>query len=106
MGINTRAFDWSTNNFGLAEWDDISFCFDELGDGQHFNSYSADNFTPQDAPDDFSYTASTRPTAPTLSNVASVSAPTFTAITVGSENFTDASIASVTFNEVIISGEH
>ena len=106
MGINTRAFDWSTNNFGLAEWDDISFSFSELGDGQHFNSYSADNFTPQDAPDDFSYTASARPNAPTLSAASNISAPTYTAITVGSENFTDSSIASVTFNEVIISGEH
>ena len=106
MGINTRAFDWSTNNFGLAEWDDISFCFDELGDGQHFNSYSADNFTPKDAPDDFSYTAPTRPTSPTISNVANVSAPTYTAITVGSENFTDSNIASVTFTELVISGEH
>ena len=105
MAINTRAFDWSTNNFGLAEWDDISFSFSELGDGQHFNSYSADNFTPQDAPDDFSYTAATRPAAPTLSGVSNISAPTYSAITIGSENFTDTSIASVTFNEVIISGE-
>ena len=95
MAINTRAYDWSTNNFGLAEWDDIGWSFSELGDGQHFNSYSADNFTPKDAPDDFSYTASTRPTA-----------PTYTAVTVGSENFTDTSIASVTFTELVISGEH
>lgn len=106
MAINTRAFDWSTNNFGLAEWDDIGFAFSELGDGQHFNSYSADNFTAQDAPDDFSYIASTRPTAPTLSAASNISAPTYTAITVGSENFTNTSIASVTFNELIISGEH
>ena len=106
MAINTRAFDWSTNKFGLAEWDDIGFAFSELGDGQHFNSYSADNFTAQDAPDDFSYTASTRPTAPTLSAASNISAPTYTAITVGSKNFTDTSIASVTFNELIISGEH
>ena len=106
MGINTRAFDWSVNNFGLAEWDDISFCFNELGDGQHFNSYTADNFTPQDAPDDFSYTATTRPASPTLSGVSNISAPTYSAIVVGSENFTDANIASVTFNEVVISGEH
>ena len=106
MGINTRAFDWSVNNFGLAEWDDISFCFNELGDGQHFNSYTADNFTPQDAPDDFSYTATTRPTAPTLSGVSNIASPTYSAIVVGSENFTDTNIASVTFNEVVISGEH
>ena len=106
MAINTRAFDWSTNNFGLAEWDDIGFAFSELGDGQHFNSYSADNFTAQDAPDDFNYTSSTRPTAPTLSAASNIFAPTYTAITVGSENFTDTSIASVTFNELIISGEH
>ena len=106
MGINTRAFDWSTNNFGLAEWDDIGFAFSELGDGQHFNSYSADNFTAQDAPDDFSYTASTRPTAPTLSAASNISAPTYTGITIGSENFTDTSIASVTFTELVISGEH
>jgi hypothetical protein len=106
VGINTRAFDWSVNNFGLAEWDDISFSFSELTDGQHFNSYTADNFTPQDAPDDFSYTAATRPTAATLSAVSNISAPTYTAITVGSEDFTDTSIASVTFNEVVISGEH
>lgn len=106
MGINTRAFDWSTNNFGLAEWDDIGFAFSELGDGQHFNSYSADNFTAQDAPDDFSYTASTRPSAPTLSAASNISAPTYTGITIGSENFTDTSIASVTFTELVISGEH
>jgi len=106
MSINTRAYDWSTNNFGLAEWDDIGWSFSELGDGQHFNSYSADNFTPKDAPDDFSYTASTRPTAPTLSAASNISAPTFTAVTVGSENFTDTSIASVTFTELVISGEN
>tara|TARA_R100000278_G_C5422710_1_gene147185 strand:- start:422 stop:742 length:321 start_codon:yes stop_codon:yes gene_type:complete len=105
MGINTRAFDWSVNNFGLAEWDDISFAFSELTDGQYFNSFTADNFTPQDAPDDFNFTASTRPSAPTLSGVSNISAPTYSAITVGSENFIDTSIASVTFNEVIISGE-
>ena len=106
MAINTRAFDWSTNNFGLAEWDDIGWSFSELGDGQHFNSYSADNFTPQDAPDDFSYTASTRPSAPTLSATTNVSTPTYTAITVGSEDFTDSNIASVTFTELVISGEN
>ena len=31
MGINTRAYDWSTNNFGLSEWDDIGWAFSELG---------------------------------------------------------------------------
>jgi len=106
MAINTRAFDWSTNNFGLAEWDDIGWSFSELGDNQYFNSYSADNFSPQDAPDDFSYTASTRPDAPTLSAASNISAPTYTAITVGSENFTNTNIATVTFTELVISGEN
>ena len=106
MAINTRAFDWSTNNFGLAEWDDIGWSFSELGDGQHFNSYSADNFSPQDAPDDFNYTVSTRPDAPTLSAASNISAPTYTAITVGSENFTNTNIATVTFTELVISGEN
>jgi hypothetical protein len=106
MAINTRAYDWSTNNFGLAEWDDISWSFSELADGQYFDSYSSDNFTPVDTPDDFSYTAASLPTAPTLSGVAGVSEPTYTAVTIGSENFTDTSIASVTFTEVVIAGEN
>ena len=106
MAINTRAYDWSTNNFGLAEWDDISWSFSELGSNHFFDSYTADNFTAVDTPDDFSYTAVSTPTAPSLSGVSAVSEPTYTAITVGSENFTDTSIASVTFTELVIAGEN
>jgi hypothetical protein len=106
MAINTRAYDWSTNNFGLAEWDDISFSFDELGTGQFFDSYSVDNFTAIDTPDDFSYTAVSTPTAPTLSGVTVIASPTFSAVTVSSSSYTDQSISSTTFTEIVIAGEN
>tara|TARA_Y100001951_G_scaffold14044_1_gene9255 strand:- start:722 stop:1042 length:321 start_codon:yes stop_codon:yes gene_type:complete len=106
MAINTRAYDWSTNNFGLAEWDDISFSFDELGTGQFFDSYSIDNFTAIDTPDDFSYTAVSAPTAPTLSGVTAIVSPTYSAMTVSSASYTDQSVSSTTFTEIVIAGEN
>ena len=106
MAINTRAYDWSTNNFGLAEWDDISFSFDELGTGQYFDSYSIDNFTAVDTPDDFSYTAVSAPTAPTLSGVTAIVSPTYSAMTVSSASYTDQSVSSTTFTEIVIAGEN
>jgi len=106
MAINTRAYDWSTNNFGLAEWDDISFSFDELGTGQYFDSYSIDNFTAVDTPDDFSYTAVSTPTAPTLSGVTAIVSPTYSAMTVSSASYTDQSVSSTTFTEIVIAGEN
>ena len=106
MAINTRAYDWSTNNFGLAEWDDISFAFDELGTGQFFDSYSPDNFTAIDTPDDFSYTAVSTPTAPTLTGVAAITSPTFSAVTVSSASYSDQTIGSATFTDIVIAGEN
>ena len=106
MAINTRAYDWSTNNFGLAEWDDISFAFNELGAGQYFDSYSIDNFTAIDTPDDFSYTAVSTPTAPTLTGVAAITSPTFSAVTVSSASYSDQTIGSATFTDVVIAGEN
>ena len=106
MAINTRAYDWSTNNFGLAEWDDITFSFNELGSGQFFDSYSPDNFTAVDTPDDFSYTAVSASTAPSLSSVSASGSPTFTAITVASTSYSDQSISSTTFTELVIAGEN
>jgi len=106
MAINTRAYDWSTNNFGLAEWVDISFAFDELGAGQFFDSYSPDNFTAIDTPDDFSYTAVSAPTAPTLSGVSAAISPTFTAVTISSASYSDQSISSTTFTDIVIAGEN
>jgi len=106
MAINTRAYDWSTNNFGLAEWDDISWSFNELSINHFFDSYTADNFTAVDAPDDFSYTAVSAATSPSLSGVSASSAPTFTAVTVGSTSYSDQSISSTTFTDIVISGEN
>ena len=106
MAINTRAYDWSTNNFGLAEWDDISFAFDELGTGQFFDSYTPDNFTAIDTPDDFSYTAVSAPTAPTLSGVSAAVSPTFTAVIISSASYSDQSISSTTFTDIVIAGEN
>ena len=106
MAINTRAYDWSTNNFGLAEWDDISFSFNELGAGQYFDSYSIDNFTAIDTPDDFSYTAVSTPTAPTLTGVAAITSPTFSAVTVSSASYSDQTIGSATFTDIVIAGEN
>ena len=106
MAINTRAYDWSTNNFGLAEWDDISWSFSELGTNQFFDSYSPDNFTAIDTPDDFSYTAVSTPTAPTLTGVAAITSPTFSAVTVSSASYSDQSISSTTFSEIVIAGEN
>ena len=106
MAINTRAYDWSTNNFGLAEWDDISWSFSELGSNHFFDSYSPDNFTAVDTPDDFSYTAVSASAAPSLSGVAAASTPTFTAVTIGSTSYSDQSISSTTFTDVVIVGEN
>jgi len=106
VAINTRAYDWSTNNFGLAEWDDISWSFSELGTNQFFDSYSPDNFTAIDTPDDFSYTAVSTPTAPTLTGVAAITSPTFSAVTVSSASYSDQSISSTTFSEIVIAGEN
>ena len=106
MAINTRAYDWSTNNFGLAEWDDISWSFSELGSNHFFDSYTADNFTAVDTPDDFSYTAVSAATAPSLSGVSAAGSPTFTAVTIGSTSYSDQSISSTTFTDVVISGEN
>ena len=106
MAINTRAYDWSTNNFGLAEWDDISWSFSELGSNHFFASYTADNFTAVDTPDDFSYTAVSASTAPSLSGVSAAGSPTFTAVTVGSTSYSDQSISSTTFTDVVIAGEN
>lgn len=106
MGINTRAYDWSTNNFGLAEWDDISWSFSELSSNQFFDSYVADNFTPKDSPDDFSYTAVSAASSPSLSNVSAPSSPTFTALTISSTNYSDQSIGSTTFTDIVIAGEN
>lgn len=105
MAINTRAFDWSTNNFGFAEWDDIGWSFSELGPGQFFNSYTVDNFTPKDSPDDFTFSSVSASTAPTLSGVSAAGSPNFTALTVGSTNYSDQSISSATFTDVVIVGE-
>ena len=105
MAINTRAYDWSANNFGLAEWDDISWSFSELSSNQFFDSYIPDNFTAVDTPDDFSYTAVSAATAPSLSGVSAASAPTFTAVTVGSTSYSDQSVSSTTFTELVIAGE-
>ena len=102
MAINTRAYDWSTNNFGLAEWDDISWSFSELGSNHFFDSYTADNFTAVDTPDDFSYTAVSAATAPSLSGVSAAGSPTFTAVTIGSASYSDQSISSTTFTDVVI----
>ena len=106
MAINTRAYDWSTNNFGLAEWDDISWSFSELGSNHFFDSYTADNFTAVDTPDDFSYTAVSASTAPSLSGVSAAGSPTFTAVTIGSASYSDQSISSTTFTDVVIAGEN
>jgi len=106
MAINTRAYDWSTNNFGLAEWDDIGWSFSELGTGQFFNSYSADNFTAKDTPDDFDYTSVSAATAPTLSGVSAPSSSSFTALTISSTNYSNQSIGSATFTDIIIAGEN
>ncbi len=106
MAINTRAYDWSTNNFGLAEWDDISWSFSELGSNHFFDSYTADNFTAVDTPDDFSYTAVSAATAPSLSGVSAAGSPTFTAVTIGSASYSDQSISSTTFTDVVIAGEN
>ena len=106
MAINTRAYDWSTNNFGLAEWDDISWSFSELGSNHFFDSYTADNFTAVDTPDDFSYTAVSVSTAPSLSGVSAAGSPTFTAVTIGSASYSDQSISSTTFTDVVIAGEN
>ena len=106
MAINTRAYDWSTNNFGLAEWDDISWSFSELSSNHFFDSYSADNFTAVDTPDDFSYTAVSTATAPSLSGVSAAGTPTFTAVTIGSASYSDQSISSTTFTDVVIAGEN
>ena len=106
MAINTRAYDWSTNNFGLAEWDDISWSFSELGSNHFFDSYTADNFTAVDTPDDFSYTAVSAATAPSLSGVSAAGSPTFTAVTIGSASYSDQSISSTTFTDVVIEGEN
>lgn len=105
MAINTRAYDWSTNNFGLAEWDDISWSFSELGTNQFFDSYVADNFTPKDSPDDFSYTAVSTASAPSLSGVSAAGSPSFTALTISSATYSDQSISSATFTDVVITGE-
>tara|TARA_R110000824_G_scaffold176022_3_gene354809 strand:- start:102 stop:422 length:321 start_codon:yes stop_codon:yes gene_type:complete len=105
MAINTRAYDWSTNNFGLAEWDDISWSFSELSTGHFFDSYSADNFTAVDTPDDFSYTAVSAASTPSLSGVSAASSPTFTAVAIGSTNYSDQSIGSTTFTDIVIAGE-
>ena len=93
MAINTRAYDWSTNNFGLSEWDDIGWAFSELGAGQFFNSYSADNFTAKDTPDDFDYTAVSAASSPSLSPVSAASSTNYTALTISSATFTDIVIA-------------
>ena len=106
MAINTRAYDWSTNNFGLAEGDDISWSFSELGSNHFFDSYTADNFTAVDTPDDFSYTAVSAATAPSLSGVSAAGSPTFTAVTIGSASYSDQSISSTTFTDVGIAGEN
>ena len=106
MAINTTAYDWSANNFGLAEWDDISWAFSELGSGQFFDSYLADNFTPYDSPDDFSYTAVSAATAPTLSSVSAASEPTFAALSVGSTSYSEQSITAPIFTDMIIAGEN
>ena len=105
MAINTRAYDWSTNNFGLAEWDDISWSFSELGANHFFDSYTADNFTAVDTPDDFSFTAVSAPTAPTLSGVAAITSPTFSAVTVSSASYSDQTIGSATFTDIVIVSE-
>ena len=106
MAINSRAYDWSTNNFGLAEWDDISWSFSELGSNHFFDSYIPDNFTAVDTPDDFSYTAVSAPTAPTLSGVSAAVSPTFTAVTISSASYSDQSISSTTFTDIVIAGEN
>tara|TARA_R110002020_G_scaffold305454_1_gene521239 strand:- start:1200 stop:1520 length:321 start_codon:yes stop_codon:yes gene_type:complete len=106
MAINTTPYDWSTNNFGLAEWDDISWSFSELGSNHFFDSYLADNFTPIDSPDDFSFTAVSAPSVPTLSGVSAAVSPTLTAIAISSASYTDQSIGSATFTDVVIAGEN
>lgn len=106
MAINTRAYDWSTNNFGLAEWDDISWSFSELSTNHFFDSYTADNFTAVDTPDDFSYTAVSASSAPSLSGVSAAGSPTFTAVTIASASYSDQSVSSTTFTDVVIAGEN
>ena len=106
MAINTRAYDWSTNNFGLAEWDDISWSFSDLSTNHFFDSYTADNFTAVDTPDDFSYTAVSASSAPSLSGVSAAGSPTFTAVTIASASYSDQSVSSTTFTDVVIAGEN
>ena len=106
MAINTRAYDWSTNNFGLAEWDDISWSFSELSTNHFFDSYTADNFTAVDTPDDFSYTAVSASSAHSLSGVSAAGSPTFTAVTIASASYSDQSVSSTTFTDVVIAGEN
>ena len=105
MAINTRAYDWSTNNFGLAEWDDIGWSFDDLGSGQFFDSYSVDNFTPKDSPDDFAYTPVSAASSPGLSGVSAATSPTYTSLSVGSASYTSAGVSSAVFTDVVIIGE-
>jgi hypothetical protein len=105
MAINTRAYDWSVNNFGFAEWDDIGWSFSELGSGQFFNSYSVDNFTPIDTPDDFTFLPVSVSTAPTLSGVSSAGSPSFTDLTVGSATYSSQSVGSAIFTDLVIAGE-
>tara|TARA_R110002167_G_scaffold42855_3_gene129839 strand:- start:1179 stop:1499 length:321 start_codon:yes stop_codon:yes gene_type:complete len=106
MAINTRAYDWSTNNFGLAEWDDISWAFSELSSNQFFDSNIADNFTPFDSGDDFSFSAVSAPSAPTLSGVAASTEPTFTSISIGDASYTGQTTSSPVFTELVILGEN
>ena len=105
MAINSTAYDWSVNNFGLAEWDDISFSFDTLGTGQFFDSYIADNFTPYDVNDDFSFTPVSASTSPSLSSVASGSSLVYTDVTAGSASYSEINISSPSFSDIVIAGE-
>tara|TARA_R110001583_G_scaffold37184_1_gene121582 strand:+ start:671 stop:991 length:321 start_codon:yes stop_codon:yes gene_type:complete len=106
MGINTRAYDWSTNNFGLSEWDDIGWAFSELGSNQFFDSNIADNFTPLDSGDDFDFLAVSAPSAPSLVGVSVSTDPTFTNISIGNASYTGQNTSSPVFTELIISGEY
>jgi|TARA_R110000764_G_scaffold234968_4_gene329216 hypothetical protein len=105
MAINTRAFDWSTNNFGFAEWDDIGWSFSELGSGQFFNSYSVDNFTPKDSPDDFTYTSVSSASSPGLSGVSAALSPSYTSVSINSASYTSSSVGSAVFTDLVIAGE-
>jgi hypothetical protein len=84
MAINTRAYDWEKNNFGLTEFDDLAgWAFTELGN-QYFNSFIGDNF----------------------SSVTILASPSLSAVTVGSATYTDQSISAPNYTEIEIISEN